>query len=165
MSTAHGAHDESGGTYARLALRFKPEDRRYGYDEAHAPEYVEHITLGQATHLELADDQIRFLVPLTGARPDQHWLRTLHERLNFWPAELAKPMLEEGRGLWLGPLLVTRLEEHVEALREVVRDTNRAYVEVVLPELRRQEEEARRREEERKHLRADVEDRLKKLLG
>jgi len=69
------------------------------------------------------------------------------------------------RRLGLGPLPAPALEEHVRAAKEHVEAANRIFFEEIEPELRRQREEALRREQEQERLQAEVEAKLKSLLG
>jgi len=53
----------------------------------------------------------------------------------------------------------------VHALKEQVAAANRIYAEEIEPELRRRREDAIRREQEERRLQAEVEAKLKYLLG
>ena len=128
-------------------------------------EHVPVVSVGPATQIELDGDQVRFLVPFAGLRPNEHWLQAFRRLQQDWPMELVEPRLDEGRGIYLGPLPVDALDRHVAALKAAVERANRIYVDEIEPELRRQREAALRREEEERRLRADVESRLKALLG
>ena len=128
-------------------------------------ETIPSVSLGAASQIELEGGQVRFLVPFAGRWPNEHWLTAFRQAHQVWPSHLVEPCLDEGRGLQLGPLPVALLEEHVWAAQEQVTAANRIYDEEIEPELRRQREEAKRREEEEHRLQADVEAKLKHLLG
>jgi hypothetical protein len=123
------------------------------------------VSLGPASQIELEGDQVRFLVPFAGQWPGEHWLVAFRQAHLVWPSHLVEPRLDEGRGLQLGPLPVALLEEHVSAAKEQVAAANRIYVDEIEPELRRQRDEARRREQEEHQLQANVEAKLRHLLG
>jgi hypothetical protein len=133
--------------------------------EAERPESRPEVTLGPASQIEIEDGQVRFLVPFAAQWPSEYWLRAFRQAQLVWPSHLVEPRLDEGRGLQLGPLPVADLEEHVRAAKEQVAAANRIYADEIEPELRRQREEARRREQEEYRLQADVEAKLKHLLG
>src|SRR5207245_7483908 len=105
------------------------------------------------------------LVPFADRWPSEHWLRAFRQAQLSWPAQLVEPLLDEGRGLQLGPFPATELDDHVQALKEHVAAANRIYVEEIEPDLRRQREDAIRREQEEHRLQAEVEAKLKHLLG
>jgi hypothetical protein len=123
------------------------------------------VSLGPASQVELEGGEVRFLAPFAGQWPSEHWLRAFRQAQLVWPSYLVEPRLDEGRGLQLGPLPVAALEEHVRAAKEQVAAANRIYRDEIEPELRRQRDEARRREQEEYRLQADVEAKLKHLLG
>jgi len=125
----------------------------------------EQITLGAAAQIEIESGQVRFLIPFVGRWPSEHWLSGFRPALQAWPQHLVEPLLDEGRGLQLGPLPATELDEHVRAVKDLVATANRIYVEQIEPELRRQRDEAIRREQEEHRLHAEVEAKLKYLLG
>jgi hypothetical protein len=120
--------------------------------------------LAPATQIEIEGSEVQFWVSFSDL-PNDHWLRVFGDTLASWPAGLCSPRVEEGRGVWFGPLPIAELDEHVTTLKRAVAETNATYAQVVEPELRRQAVEARRREEERIHLQAAVQARLKDLLG
>jgi len=138
-----------------------------------APEPEEHVepvadtdvSLGAATQLEIDSGLVRFLVPFNGAWPNEYWLRAFRQAHLAWPSHLVEPLIDEGRGLQLGPLPAAELEEHVRALKDQVASANRIYSDEIEPELYRQREEALRREQEETRLQAEVESKLKSLLG
>ncbi len=123
------------------------------------------VTLGAATQIEIESGHVRFLVPFGGAWPNEYWLRAFRQAHVTWPSHLVAPMIDEGRGLVLGPFPAAQLEEHVRSLKDLVATANRVYVDEIEPELRRQREEALRREQEAERLQAEVESKLKLLLG
>jgi hypothetical protein len=123
------------------------------------------VSLGPACQVELEGGEVRFLVPFAGQWPSEYWLGAFRQAQLVWPTHLVAPRVDEGRGLQLGPLPVAALEEHVRAAKEQVAAANRIYVDQIEPELRRQREEAFRREQEEHRLQADVEAKLKQLLG
>ncbi len=123
------------------------------------------VSLGPATQIEIEDEQVRFLAPFVDRWPSEYWLRAFRQAQLAWPAHLVEPRIDEGRGLQFGPLPVGELEEHVRAAKERVEAANRIYVDEIEPELRRQQEEALRREQEEGRLQAEVEAKLKHLLG
>jgi hypothetical protein len=123
------------------------------------------VVLGPAARIEIESGQVSFLVPFAGQWPTEYWLQAFRQAQLVWPSHLVEPRLDEGRGLQLGPLPAHELEQHVRALKEQVAAANRIYSEQIEPELRRQREEAIRREEEERRLQADVESKLKLLLG
>lgn len=123
------------------------------------------VELAAAKQIEIESGHVRFLVPFAGRWPSEHWLRAYRHVLLSWPAQLVEPLLDEGRGIQLGPLSAAELDAHVRALKELVAAANRIYAEQIEPELRRQREEALRREEEEHRLQAEVEAKLKYLLG
>jgi hypothetical protein len=124
-----------------------------------------HVTLGAAMHVEIESGHVSFLVPFAGQWPVEYWLHAFRQAQVVWPSHLDEPRLDEGRGLQLGPVPAHELEQHVRALKERVAAANRIYAEEIEPELRRQREEALRREEEERRIQADVESKLKLLLG
>jgi hypothetical protein len=126
---------------------------------------AEDVTLARATQIEIEDGQVRFLVPFEKGWPSEHWLRAFRQTQLAWPPQLVEPLLDEGRGLQIGPLPVHELDDHVRAVKEHVAAANRIYAEQIEPDLRRQREDAIRREEEEHRLQAEVEAKLKYLLG
>ena len=126
---------------------------------------AEEVKLAKATQIEIEDGQVRFLVPFEDGWPSEHWLRAFRQTQLSWPPQLVEPLLDEGRGLQLGPLPTTELDDHVRALKEHVVAANRIYAEQIEPDLRRAREDAIRREEEEHRLQAEVEAKLKYLLG
>ena len=135
--------------------RYEAEPRRNGSD----------VSLGSATQIEIDSGRVSFLVPFAVQWPNEYWLRAFRQAQGAWPPHLAEPLLDEGRGVHLGPLPAHELEDHVRALKEQVATANRIYRDEIEPELRRQREEALRREEAERRLQADVESKLKHLLG
>jgi hypothetical protein len=129
------------------------------------PAREDDVTLAPAKQIEIEADHVQFLVPFAGHWPSEHWLRAYRHVLLSWPPKLVEPHLDEGRGVQLGPLPAAELDAHVRALKELVAAANRIYTEQIEPELRRQHEEALRREEEEHRLQAEVEAKLKYLLG
>ena len=125
----------------------------------------EQVTLGAAAQIEIESGQVRFLIPFVGRWPSEHWLGGYRHALQAWQPQLVEPLLDEGRGLQLGPLPATELDEHVRAVKDLIATANRIYVEQIEPELRRQREDALRREQEEHRLQAEVEAKLKYLLG
>jgi hypothetical protein len=169
VSAAEHQHETStllGG--GLLSERLRGAD---GY--AHAPEFEEDlertpgadVSLAAATQVEIESGHVRFLVPFNGGWPGEYWLRAFRQASRMWPSHLVEPMLDEGRGVQMGPLPTGALEEHVRAVKELVAAANRVYDEEIEPELRRQREEALRREREELRLQAEVESTLKNLLG
>jgi hypothetical protein len=126
---------------------------------------VEDVALGAATQIEIESGHVRFLVPFDGRWPSEPWLLAFRRAQLAWPPQLVEPRLDEGRGLQLGPLPAAELDDAVRALKELVASSNRLYRDEIEPELRRQREEALRREQEEHRLQAEVEARLKLLLG
>ncbi len=124
-----------------------------------------HVSLGPATQIEIEDGQVRFLAPFVGQWPSEYWLRAFRQAQLVWPSYLVEPRIDEGRGLQLGPLPTAELEQHVRAAKEQVEAANRIYFDEIEPELRRQREEALRREQEEVRIQAEVEAKLKYLLG
>ena len=160
------ANEEAFGSTTALAGRLKPDGLpRERERQVAAFEAIGQVSLGAASQIEITNGTVRFLVPFTGALPDEYWLDAFEDARADWPSHLREPRLEEVYGLVFGPLPVGELEEHVEALKERVARTNQRYAQEVVPELRRQHDEARRREEDEQRLQADVEDRLARLLG
>lgn len=123
------------------------------------------VSLGAATQIEIESGHVRFLVPFNGGWPNEYWLRAFRQAHLAWPSHLVEPLIDEGRGLQLGPLPAAQVEEHVRALKDQVATANRIYADEIEPELRRQREEAFRREQEEVRLQAEVESKLKSLLG
>ena len=123
------------------------------------------VKLGPATQIEIDSGQVSFLVPFAGTWPNEYWLRAFRQAHSAWPAHLVEPRRDEGRGVQVGPLPAHQLEEHVQTLKDRVTAANRSYADEIEPELRRQREEALRLEEEERRLHADVESKLKLLLG
>jgi hypothetical protein len=123
------------------------------------------VALGAATQIEIEAGEVAFLVPFRGQWPNEYWLRAFRQAHASWPSHLVEPRVDEGRGLQLGPFPAAALEEHVRAVKDRVTLANRIYADEIEPELRRQREEALRREQEAERLQAEVESRLKLLLG
>jgi hypothetical protein len=149
-------------------------ERIRGLDaSAHAPDVEEpverlpgaDVSLGAATQVEIESGHVRFLVPFNGSWPNEYWMRAFRQAHLRWPSHLMEPLVDEGRGVQLGPLPASALEEHVRALKDQVADANRIYDEEIEPELRRQRDEALRREQEELRLQAEIESKLKNLLG
>jgi hypothetical protein len=141
-----------------------------GYDPAPEPKQqqrsaVSVVTLGPATQIEIESGHVSFLVPFTGQWPNEYWLQAFRQAQAGWPSHLVAPRLDVGRGVHLGPLPAHELEEHVRGVQEHVAVANRVYADEIEPELRRQREEALRREQEQELLQAEVESKLKQLLG
>jgi len=133
--------------------------------EAEPVESPRQVALGPATQIEIEGGEVSFLVPFAGQWPNEYWLHAFRQVQLAWPGHLVEPRLDEGRGLALGPLPVDALEEHVRAAKERVAAANRIYFDEIEPELRRQQDEAQRREEEERRVQAEVEAKLKHLLG
>jgi len=170
VSEAHDEHDVA----TLLGGGLLSDRMRHGDDHAvesrHPPVAVtpardDQVALAGAKELETESGYVRFLVPFAGRWPSEHWLRAYRHVLLSWPSQLVEPQLEEGRGVQLGPLPATELDAHVRALKDLIAAANRIYADQIEPELRRQREEALRREQEEERLLADVEARLKNLLG
>jgi hypothetical protein len=162
----HRGFEEAGESFEPgFGRRLRGAHERAEVDTSWGAERAPIVTLGAATQIELDGREVRFLVPFTGQRPNEHWLHAFRGLLRDWPLDLQEPRLDEGRGLYLGPLPVDRLDQYVEALKSAVDEASRVYTDEIEPELRRQREEALRREEEERRLRVDVESRLKALLG
>jgi hypothetical protein len=123
------------------------------------------VSLAAATQIEIDSGFVRFLVPFSGPWPSEYWMRAFRQAHLSWPSHLVEPLMDEGRGLQLGPLPVAELEQHVHALKDQVAAANRIYSDEIEPELRRQREEALRREQEEIRIQAEVESTLKSLLG
>jgi hypothetical protein len=123
------------------------------------------VVLGPATQVEVIGHEVSFLVPFVGKWPTEHWLSAFREARRIWPEHLSEPLLDEGRGLHLGPIEASTLEEHVNAVKDRVTEANRLYADEIEPELRRQREEALRREHEELRIQAEVQAKLKSLLG
>ena len=145
---------------------------RAGHDGQPAVERVEEfesrpadVVLGPAIHVEIEAGEVSFLVPFADRWPSEYWLRAFRQAHARWPTHLVEPRIDEGRGLQLGPLPAAALEEHVSALKDHVAAANRIFAEEIEPELRRQREEALRREQEAERLQAEVESKLRLLLG
>lgn len=142
-----------------------------GYAPAPEPEPKEQrsadrvVTLGPATQIEIESGHVSFLVPFDGHWPNEYWLQAFRLSQEDWPSHLVAPRLDVGRGVHVGPLPTHELEEHVRMVQERVAAANRVYAHEIEPELRRQREEARRREQEQERLQAEVESKLKQLLG
>ena len=126
---------------------------------------VSDVALGAAMQIDIESGHVSFLVPFVGQWPNEYWLQAFRQAQGAWPQHLVEPRLDEGRGLQVGPLPAHELEEHVRAVKERVETANRIYTEQIEPELRRQREEAVRREQEQERLQAEVESKLKFLLG
>jgi hypothetical protein len=123
------------------------------------------VTLGPATQIEVIGHEVSFLVPFVGKWPNEHWLQAFRETRRTWPGHLTEPLMDEGRGLHLGPIQAAMLEEHVNAVKARVAEANRLWADEIEPELRRQREEAIRREHEELRIQAEVQAKLKSLLG
>jgi len=123
------------------------------------------VSLGPATQIEIEAGHVQFLVPFAGSWPNEYWMRAFRQAHLTWPTHLVEPLVDEGRGLHFGPLPAAMLEEHVRALKDRVESANRIYADEIEPELRRQRDEALRREQEEIRLQAEVESKLKHLLG
>jgi hypothetical protein len=123
------------------------------------------VVLGAAAQLEIEGGEISFLIPFRGPWPNEYWLRAFRQAHTAWPTHLVEPLIDDGRGLHLGPLPAAGLEEHVRAVKDRVAYANRVYSDEIEPELRRQREDALRREQEAERLQAEVESKLKLLLG
>jgi len=123
------------------------------------------VSLGAATQVEIDGGEVSFLVPFQGQWPNEYWLRAFRQAHGAWPGHLMEPLVDEGRGLHVGPLPASTLEDHVRAVKDRVALANRIYSDEIEPELRRQREEALRREQEAERLQAEVESKLKLLLG
>jgi hypothetical protein len=123
------------------------------------------VGLGPATQVEIEGDEVRFLVPFAEQWPTEYWLRAFRQAQLIWPSHLLEPRIDEGRGLQIGPIPVTLLEEHVRSAKEQVAAANRIYAEEIEPELHRQRDEAERREEEERRVEGEVQAKLKHLLG
>jgi hypothetical protein len=123
------------------------------------------VSLGAATQIEIESGHVRFLVPFAGSWPNEYWWHAFRQTHLTWPPHLVEPLIDEGRGLQLGPLPAAALEDHVRALKDRVEAANRIYADEIEPELRRQREEALRREQEELRLQAEIESKLKNLLG
>jgi hypothetical protein len=123
------------------------------------------MRLGAATQIEIESGHVSFLVPFEGQWPNEYWWRAFRQAQTVWPSHLAEPLLDEGRGMQVGPVPAHELEDQVRSLKERVAAANRIYGDEIEPELRRQREEALRREQEELRLHAEVESKLKYLLG
>src|SRR5439155_18465699 len=77
------------------------------------------VRLGSAAQIELEDGQVRFLVPFAGQWPGEHWLQAFRQAQHAWPGNLLEPRVDEGRGLYLGPLPAGAVEEHVQAMKDL----------------------------------------------
>jgi hypothetical protein len=167
------AADQHHETSALLGGSLLSERIRSHDGWAHAPEpevQVERaagadVTLAAATQVEIESGHVRFLVPFSGSWPNEYWMRAFRQAHLTWPPHLVEPLIDEGRGLQLGPLPAAQLEDHVRALKERVDAANRIYTDEIEPELRRQRDEALRREHEELRLQAEIESKLKNLLG
>jgi hypothetical protein len=169
VSEAHQDHDVA----TLLGGGLLSDRMRHGDDAEYEPRHhgtvvtahEDDVTLAAAKQIEIESGYVRFLVPFAGRWPSEHWLRAYRHVLLSWPPLLVEPLLDEGRGVQLGPLPAVELDAHVRALKELVAAANLIYTEQIEPELRRQREEALRREEEEHRLQAEVEAKLKSLLG
>jgi len=123
------------------------------------------VSLSHANEVEIVGSEVQFLVPFSGRWPSEDWMRAFRQAQVGWPPHLGTPRIDEGRGLRLGPLPVSLLEEHVRAVKEKVELANRIYLDEIEPELRRQRAEAQRREQEELRIQSEVEAKLKYLLG
>ncbi len=172
-ATTVSAADQQHETSALLGGGLLSERIRSHDAWAHGPELEEpverppasDVSLGAATQVEIESGQVRFLVPFDGSWPNENWLRAFRQAHLRWPSHLMEPLVDEGRGVRLGPLPAAALEEHVRALKAQVAEANRIYDEEIEPELRRQRDEALRREQEELRLQAEIESKLKNLLG
>ena len=166
MSSTHHDDRMSGMRGGLLSERLRHGNESFAagvVEEVH--ERGPDVRLGSAAQIEVEDGQVRFLVLFSGQWPSEYWLRAFRQAQEGWPGHLVEPRLDEGRGLYLGPLPAPALEEHVRAAKEHVEAANRIFFEEIEPELRRQREEALRREQEQERLQAEVEAKLKSLLG
>ena len=122
VSEAHEEHEDSFGG-GLLAARIRGEDSSFEPSPVSIakPAGVEDVTLGAATQIEIDSGQVRFLVPFAGRWPSEHWLRAFRQSQLSWPPQLVEPLLDEGRGLQLGPLPAAELEDHVRTLRSASR--------------------------------------------
>ncbi len=134
-------------------------------DEQASPARPDEVALGPATQIEVIGQEVSFLVPFVGKWPNEHWLQAFRDTRMIWPEHLSEPLLDEGRGLHLGPIQASTLEEHVNAVKARVAEANRLWADEIEPELRRQREEALRREHEELRIQAEVQAKLKSLLG
>jgi hypothetical protein len=171
-STGVSGTDHEERVTALLGGGLLSERIRHGHepfgDDVLPPELREtrpEVSLGPATQIEIEAGEVRFLVPFAGQWPSEYWLRAFRQAQLVWPSHLVEPRIDEGRGLQLGPLPTAELEQHVRAAQEQVAAANRIYFDEIEPELRRQREEARRREDEEHRLQAEVEAKLRHLLG
>jgi hypothetical protein len=167
-------HDREERVTALLGGGLLSERMRHAHDgtladlrlvEEAPPARPEEVELGPATQIEVVGHEVSFLVPFAGKWPNEHWLRAFRETHRGWPGDLSEPLLDEGRGLHLGPIQASTLEEHVNAVKARVAEANRLYRDEIEPELRRQREEALRREHEELRIQAEVQAKLKSLLG
>ena len=167
MSAAE--HDERGsallGGLLSQRLRHGHESFAGAQVEDEPAEQRREVALGPATQIEIEGGEVRFRVPFAQEWPNEYWLRAFRQMQSVWPGQLVEPRLDEGRGLVLGPLPVEALEEHVRAAKDRVAAANRIYFDEIEPELRRQHDEAQRREDEERRVQAEVEAKLKHLLG
>ncbi len=134
-------------------------------DEEAPTARADEVVLGPATQIEVLGHEVSFLVPFVGKWPHEHWLLAFRESRRLWPQHLSEPLLDEGRGLHVGPIQAATLEEHVNAVKARVTEANRLWADEIEPELRRQREEALRREHEELRIQAEVKAKLKSLLG
>ena len=130
-----------------------------------AADVPDEVRLAPATQVEVIGNEVSFRIPFDGRWPNEHWLHAFREARASWPDHLSEPLLDEGRGLQLGPIPASTLEEHVNAVKTRVATANRVYAEEIEPELRRQREEALRREHEELRIQTEVQAKLKSLLG
>ena len=137
----------------------------FRHEETQVRPAASQVVLGAATQVEIESGHVSFLVPFEGRWPTEYWWRAFRQAQGMWPSHLSEPLVDEGRGLQVGPLSTHELEEHVGALKNRVAASNRIYSDEIEPELRRQREEALRREEEERRLQAEIESKLKLLLG
>jgi hypothetical protein len=167
VSALHSVDDPNDSFEARLGERLRAA-QEHGVRPLPPPieqAWSPLVKLGPAAQIEVEDGLVRFLAPFAGQRPNEHWLQAFRRLQRSWPDDLVEPHLDEGRGLHLGPLPVDALDRHVEAAKHAVGEANRIYAEEIEPELRRQREEALHREAEERRVRAQVEARLRSLLG
>jgi hypothetical protein len=126
---------------------------------------VDAVSLASATQVEIDGAQVEFLVPFADKWPSEEWLHAFRRTRDRWPGHLTEPLLDEGRGLRVGPIPAETLEEHVRAVKDRVAAANRIYADEIEPELKRRRDEALRREQEELRIQAEVKARLKALLG
>jgi hypothetical protein len=173
-SLSVGVHEHDDGAKPLLGGALL-SDRLRSNQDGHAPPFERQeaevrpsaadAVLGAATQIEIESGHVSFLVPFEGRWPTEYWWRAFRQAKASWPTHLSEPLADEGRGLQIGPLPAQELEDHVHALKDRVAAANRIYTDEIEPELRRQREDALRREEEERRFRAQIESKLKLLLG